>query len=99
MDKDDKNVGITRDQVKYSLWTRFQMRVTEAEIDLLFKKYDKDNTGLLPLHPFVEGIYIHTYIHTHLYVYLHMLNVILCTCTNTFTHIHTYTHIYTHIQA
>ena len=56
MDKDDKNVGITRDQVKYSLWTRFQMRVTEAEIDLLFKKYDKDNTGLLPLHPFVEGI-------------------------------------------
>ena len=56
IDKSEANAGITRDQVKYSLWTRFQMRVTEDEIDLLFKKYDKNNTGLLPLHPFVEGI-------------------------------------------
>ena len=97
MDKDDKNVGITRDQVKYSLWTRFQMRVTEAEIDLLFKKYDKDNTGLLPLHPFVEGIYIHTYIHT--YALICIFTYVECNLVHMYKHIHTYTHIYTHIQA
>jgi len=54
--KVDKNVGITRDQVRYSLWTRFQMHVTDEEIDLLFIKYDKQKRGLIPLHAFVEGV-------------------------------------------
>ena len=55
-DKEIKNVGITRDQVRFSLWTRFQMNVTDDEINLLFAKYDVKKTGLLPLHPFVEGV-------------------------------------------
>lgn len=55
-DRLEKGAGITKDQVRYSLWTRFQMRVTDEEIEQLFAKYDKEKRGLLPLHAFIEGI-------------------------------------------
>jgi Ca2+-binding EF-hand superfamily protein len=51
-----KNVGISRDQVKYSLWTRFQLPVSEDEIESLFVKYDPLRTGLIQFDSFANGI-------------------------------------------
>lgn len=47
---------ISRDQVKYTLFKRFQLRLSDEEIDLLFAKYDPEGRGKILIRRFVEGI-------------------------------------------
>eukprot|EP01041_Mallomonas_annulata_P001828 gene1828-3540_t len=56
-DKNAKEIKtISRDQMRYTLWGRFQLSVSDAEIDLLFLKYDKNNTGVIKAYDFLRGI-------------------------------------------
>ena len=53
---DAKDEGISRDQMRYTLWEKFQIPATENHIDMLFAKYDRSGLGRIPLQNFVAGI-------------------------------------------
>ena len=44
-----ENFGISRDQIRYTLWKSFQLNVSDEVIDLLFQRYDPEKTGLIPM--------------------------------------------------
>jgi hypothetical protein len=48
--------GITRDQMRYTLWKNFQLNVSNDVIDHLFRRYDRDGAGVIPLQRFCDAI-------------------------------------------
>jgi hypothetical protein len=55
--RDTKNrsvQGISRDQFCFTLWKKFQMKVSMEDIDDFFVKYDPSRSGYIPLSKFVE---------------------------------------------
>ena len=44
-----ENFGISRDQIRYTLWKSFQLNVSNEVIDMLFQRYDPEGTGLIPM--------------------------------------------------
>jgi hypothetical protein len=50
------SLGISKDQVKFSLWTKFQLPLSDADIDLFVAKYDSSQTGFISLHDLAKGI-------------------------------------------
>jgi Ca2+-binding EF-hand superfamily protein len=50
------NLFISRDQIKYTLFKRFQLNLSDEEIELIFHKYDPEGRGKIPIRRFVKGI-------------------------------------------
>lgn len=55
-DSSSQSQGITKDQLFYTIWNRFQMRVSENDLNSFYKKYDPSNQGYIPLQSFIEGV-------------------------------------------
>jgi Ca2+-binding EF-hand superfamily protein len=56
-----QNQGISREQLLYTVWNRFQMRVSENDLNAFYKKYDPSNRGYITLQSFVEVSYMFHY--------------------------------------
>jgi Ca2+-binding EF-hand superfamily protein len=54
-DKSDKG-GISRDQMRYTLWKTFQLNVADSDIEKLFRKYDTMRSGKIPMDIFIDAI-------------------------------------------
>lgn len=54
-DKSDKS-GISRDQMRFTLWKTFQLNVSDSDIEKLFKKYDVMRSGKIPMDTFIDAI-------------------------------------------
>lgn len=55
----DNKVGrdnhlITKDQLQYTIWKKFQIRASDRVVEELYRKYDPTNKGYFPLDSFVN---------------------------------------------
>lgn len=50
------SLGIRKDQVTFSLRTKFQLPLSDADIDVFIAKYDLSQTGVISLQDLVKGI-------------------------------------------
>lgn len=54
-DKTERH-GISRDQMRFTLWKIFQLNVSNEVIEKLFTRYDKEKTGFILMERFCDGI-------------------------------------------
>ena len=53
--------GISRDQIRYTLWKSFQLNVSNEVIDMLFRRYDPEGTGYIPMQvQYIQSINTYT---------------------------------------
>jgi len=50
------NAIIDRDQMRFTLWTRLQLPISDSLIEQFFRKHDHNNTGRISLHQIIEGM-------------------------------------------
>ena len=55
-DKLQRQHGITRDQIRYTLWKSLQLRASDDAIDLLFQRYDPARNGYITMQVFCDAI-------------------------------------------
>jgi len=51
-----QRLGISRDQMRYTLWKIFQLNVSNEVIEHLFKRYDTERSGYIPMQTFCDAI-------------------------------------------
>ena len=55
-DKSQRQLGITRDQMRYTLWKSLQLHASNEAIDMLFQRYDPASNGYIPMEVFCDAI-------------------------------------------
>ena len=55
-DKSQRQHGISRDQVRYTLWKSLQLRASNEAIELLFQRYDPARNGYISMDVFCDAI-------------------------------------------